>query len=75
MIKYAWFPEIKYDKELGHYHTYGIAAFDGKKKRMISDVSTDKEAVCALVSNFNSGRLGLEHIDEAVENFLYDHNV
>ena len=75
MIKYAWFPEIRSDGNGGHYHTYGIAAFDGGKKRYVSDVTTEKQKIQALAYTFNNERLELSQLDEAIENFLYDFEV
>lgn len=75
MIKYAWFQEIKSDGEGGHYHTYGIAAFNGRQKRFICDVTVDKYKIKALVYTFNTERLELSQLDEAIEDFLYDFEV
>ncbi len=75
MIKYAWFPEIKSDGEGGHYHTYGIAVYSRGHRRMISDVSTEKDKIISLVSSFNDEKLELGQVDEAIENFLYDFEV
>ena len=76
MIKYAWFSEIKFDHNCGYRHTYGIVGIDiGRGKRIISDVSSDKKTVKALVDLFNIEQLEFTHIDEAIENFLFDYEV
>lgn len=75
MIKYAWFPEIRSDGEGGHYHTYGIAAFESGRSRYVSDITTDKYKIKALVYTFNNERLELSQLDEAIEDFLYDFEV
>ena len=76
MVKFCWFSEIKSDGSGGHYDTYGIGAFDARgKKRFISDVDTDIERIRALVSALNAGRAELVHLDEIIENYLYDYKV
>ena len=73
MIKYELYTEHKHNAEYGRYEAYGIrASSSGRTVRLIGDISTDKEKVSTLVLLFNRERLALCHLDEAVEDFLYD---
>ena len=76
MNHYELFFEYKTDSAIGLYGTYGIAAFlDGKLVRIIDDVSCDREKVKALTDSFNQHHLEIEHLSQAVEEFLYDFEV
>lgn len=76
MISYELYAEQQYDRENGAYETYGISVYRGDSViRVIGDISLDKEKVEALISVMNTGKLSPSHLDEAVENFLYDFEV
>ena len=76
VISYELYAEQQYDRENGAYETYGISVYRGDSViRVIGDISLDKEKVEALISVMNTGKLSPSHLDEAVENFLYDFEV
>ena len=59
--------------EIGEYETYGIAVTDrGKAIRIISDITPDQQQASTLAERFNREQLSPEHLDQAVEDFLYD---
>lgn len=57
--------------DLGQIETYGIKATspDGTA-RTVPDVSTEREAVEALVARCNQGCLALCHLQDVIEDFL-----
>ena len=72
---------IQYDLQIGHAHnseygayvTYGVTAyFRGKVICTIEDISLDKNKVEQLVKRFNEEQLSPAHLEEAIENYLYD---
>lgn len=76
MIEYKLLAQRKYDSSFGAYDTYGITISNGGKTvRVIEDISTEKANVTALISHCNHGALSPDHLDEIVENFLYDFEV
>ncbi|MBQ8538053.1 MAG: hypothetical protein IJ433_00195 [Ruminococcus sp.] len=55
------------------YTSYGIVALSGEKVvTTVDDVSTDKIAVEKLVDKFNTYKLVLCHLEQAIENYLYN---
>lgn len=76
MTEYRLFSERVYDRENSGYETYGIEAYvSGEVIRAVGDISTDKSAVSELVRLFNEEELSVLHLDIAIEDFLYDHEV
>lgn len=76
MPYYKLSAEHKYDKAYGIYETYGIAVMEqGVTLQTIGDISLDKDKVHALINRFNVNHLSLEHLRQAVEEFLYDFEV
>ncbi|MBQ3264679.1 MAG: hypothetical protein IJH07_02775 [Ruminococcus sp.] len=76
MIKYELLAQCKYDNAYGEYVTYGIIASEnGDIIRVIEDISTEIGRITALIQQFNREQLCAEHLDEAVECFLYDFKV
>ena len=76
MIRYEFFREYRYDRLLGFYETYGISVFEnGRLIRSIRDISTERDRVSALTQRFNSEQLETCHLDQAMEEFLYDFKV
>lgn len=56
--------------------TYGITVYEhGDLLFVIDDISLDKEKIDRLVECFNKERLSPSHLDEALENFLYDFEI
>lgn len=52
---------------------FGVALFDGDVcLRAFGDLSPDGKAVENLVTLFNAGDLDPIHLDQAIEDFLYD---
>ena len=55
------------------YTSYGIIAISGEKIAItIDDVSTDKTAVEKLINKFNTQKLSLCHLEQAIEDYLYN---
>lgn len=55
------------------YISYGIIAISGEKIAItIDDVSTDKTAVEKLINKFNTQKLSLCHLEQAIEDYLYN---
>lgn len=52
--------------------TFGVKFTHKNQIRDIADISTDKVLIEQLIEKFNKYNLSVDHIDEAVENFLYD---
>ncbi|MBQ3285872.1 MAG: hypothetical protein IJH40_09565 [Ruminococcus sp.] len=76
MISYRLYTEQKLDRENGVYGTYGISVCRGFSViRVIEDISLDKDKVISLIDTFNKEHLSPAHLDEAIENFLYDFEV
>ena len=76
VITYELFTESKYDRRWGFYSTYGIVAVDGGQiRRIVKDISVDRDKVEALAAAFNREGLELTHLSQAVEDFLYDFEV
>lgn len=73
MIHYEVFREYRFDRTFGFYETYGISAFEnGRIAYTIKDISTDKDKINALTQRFNTEQLELQHMRQAIEEFLYD---
>ena len=76
MTEYRLFVQSKFDRVCGYYHTYGISVFEnGRLTRIIRDVSLDREKVDRLIDAFNEGELDAVHLNQAIEEFLYDFKV
>lgn len=76
MTYYELFTEQKDDPAVGRYETYGIRASDSVGTvRVIGDLSDDRDKVSALAALFNEEDLSPEHLEIAVEEFLYDFEV
>ena len=75
MKEYRLFAQSVYD-EAAVLETYGIMLCeDNQIVRIIPDISVDREKVGSLVSDFNRYGLEPEHLDQAIEDFLYDLSV
>ncbi len=52
---------------------YGISVCSGSTDiRTVSDISDDKLAVEKLIKDFNDYELDICHLEQAIEDFLYD---
>lgn len=51
--------------------TYGLIAVDGKKIKIIKDVTTDKETFEKLVKDMNENQIEFEHIYDVFEDYLW----
>ena len=72
MTEYRLHVQSVYDRADG----YGISVVEnGAVLRIVRDVSLDREMVEALVGCFNRYGLEPEHLDQAIEDFLYDFTV
>ena len=73
MIQYDLQIEHAYNSEYGAYVTYGVTAyFRGKVVCTVEDISLDKNKVEQLVKCFNEEQLSPAHLEEEIENYLYD---
>ena len=55
---------------------FGVALYIGDEcVRVIGDISPDREAVQKLIGLFNDEELDPVHLDQAVEDFLYDNTI
>ncbi len=72
MAKYHLSKQILTDETGDYITTYGIAVVENKKVRIIPDITTDKLLIEALIKKFNKYKLSAYHIDDAIEDFLYD---
>lgn len=65
-----------YDRNIGFYEAYGISVFkNGGITRIIRDISLDRDKVEALVDRFNDEQPDIDHLDQVIEEFLYDFTV
>ena len=53
--------------DIGDYTSYGI----GVQDQVISDISTDRSYVEALVKQFEENELAPEHLQDAVEDAIF----
>ncbi len=73
MVKYQILEQKKFYNSHSWYNTYGIIAFEnGIHIRTVSDISTNKSHVIALVEKFNLNNLDICHLSAAIEDYLYD---
>ena len=76
MVAYKLFAEHRHNDEYGDYEAFGIIVSEpGGIVRVVEDVCTDKNKAEALVSQFNKERLLPCHLDEAIEDYLYDFEI
>lgn len=75
MAKYHISKQILTDKNGDFITTYGIAVVDKNKVRIISDITPDRFKIEKLIEKFNKHKLSSCHIDDAIEDFLYDQSV
>lgn len=76
MTNYELHTEQAYNSEYGAYETYGVTASrNGRIICIVEDISLDREKVEGLIKRFNEKQLSSVHLDEAIENFLYDFEV
>ena len=73
MTEYRLSESIEIAHGGGCVNSYGISLYiDGKRRRTIEDISTDRSKVLELVNTFNEEALDPVHFGMAVEDFLYD---
>ena len=73
MIQYDLQIGHAYNSEYGAYVTYGVTAyFRGKVVCTVEDISLDMKKVEQLIKVFNEEQLSPAHLEEAIENYLYD---
>lgn len=73
MTEYKLFVQSMYDRSVGFYETYGISVYDnGEIRRIVRDVSLERDRVKSLINRFNLEQLDPAHLSQAVEEFLYD---
>ena len=74
MTEYKLFLQKEYDRTVGFYDSYGISVFEnGVLTRIVRDISLDRKAVERMIYVFNEEQLDTVHLNQAVEEFLYDH--
>lgn len=75
-MRYELFSERKFQEEYGWYHTHGILAVScGQTVSVIGDITLDKEKLLLLIAKFNEEKLELPHLEQVIEEFLYDFEV
>ncbi|MBQ9680712.1 MAG: hypothetical protein IJV48_08545 [Ruminococcus sp.] len=63
-------------EEFSEYTAYGIeAAEQNQIISQIEDISTDKEKMLWLIEKFNNEKPELSHMEQMIEDFLYDFEV
>ena len=70
---YSYFPiaQTLFSEELGEYVSYGIfATRDEQTIALVSDVSTELEAVKELAARCTEHQLSPEHLSDVIEDFL-----
>ena len=73
MIEYELLKQQRYDSVYGLYDTYGVCVTEnGRIIREIGDISLDREKTSALIGSFNTEHLSPDHLDDCIEDFLYD---
>lgn len=73
MAKFGIFSERKQNSDHEYYDAFGIAVSErGETVGIVRDVCADKEKLTDFITLLNSERLDPIHLDEAIENFLYD---
>ena len=73
MIQYDLQIGHAYNSEYGAYVTYGVTVYcRGKVVCTVEDISLDMKKVEQLIKVFNEEQLSPAHLDEAIENYLYD---
>lgn len=76
MKEYRLFVQSMYDRSIGFYETYGISVFEsGEMTRIIRDISLERDKVEALAERFNTEQPDTDHLDQLIEEFLYDFSV
>ena len=73
LTEYKVYQDSEGDSAFHHRHTYGVALYqDGACQRVIGDISGDRKRLEKLVRLFNAEALDPVHLDQAVEDFLFD---
>lgn len=73
MTEYRVFSERRHDRENGEYEAFGVAAVEsGEVVFSVGDITDDREKINALVTLFNEEELSPLHLENAIEDFLYD---
>ncbi len=76
MTEYRLFEQSMYERAVGFYKTYGISVFsDGELIRIVRDISVERGKIERLARRFNEEQLEPEHLSQAIEDFLYDHQI
>ena len=76
MIHYDLHTGQAHSNEYGTYETYGITASRcGNIVCTIEDISLEKNKVEQLIALCNKEQLSPAHLEETVENFLYDFTI
>ena len=76
MIRYKPIAERKFDSAYGYYTAYGLQVFvNGGIALTVGDISTEKALIEALAEKYNTEQLSPDHLNEAIEDFLYDFEV
>lgn len=73
MVEYKLKTHTNHLNDSTSFLSYGIVAFENNRPlHTISDVSTDKNAVEKLIQSFNTHSLAVCHLEQAIEDYLYD---
>ena len=66
-------PSIKYDRDIGTYVSYDIAAYDCFERdilEIVLDVTVDRVKALSMCEQFNKYNLSLIHLKEAILDIL-----
>ena len=75
MLTYKLRKDNLFHQDIGNYTSYGIDVVDemsGLSIYFILDISTEKKPLENLISLCNKLRLDIIHLNDVVEDFLYD---
>ena len=73
MVEYKLQTKTTLNSDSTTLTTYGILAFSGNRQvANVSDISDNKSVVEQLILKFNTYNLSLCHLEQAVEDYLYD---
>ncbi len=72
MFRYLPFQVTLFTNDSGEYSTFGIKVLDSENNEVlsVSDVSPDKDFVCALCSDCNENLLEPVHLADVIEDYL-----
>lgn len=75
-MHFRLFTQRKTAEGFGEYTAYGIEAVEQNQIIcQIEDISVDKDEMLRLIEKFNHEKPELSHMEQVIEDFLYDFEV